>query len=83
MILDFPLKLPLLRELKDEYMKEAKNKGNSWRTMPIGTLFVKLQEEYDEVQECINNGSVYSNAMLEELKDLILVACMIYEVLQK
>jgi hypothetical protein len=83
MILDFLLKLPLLRKLKYEYMKEAKDKGNSGRTMKIGDLFMKLQEEYVDVQYCINNGSIYSNTMLEELEDLILVACMIYEVLQK
>jgi hypothetical protein len=81
MKLVFPLDLALLEALKAEYKKEAERKGNTWLDMKLGDLFMLLQEEQDEVQELINNGDVHDTKILEELKDSILVSCMVYRVL--
>jgi hypothetical protein len=81
MKLVFPLDLALLEALKAEYKKEAERKGNTWLDMKLGDLFILLQEEQDEVQELINNGDVHDTKILEELKDSILVSCMVYRVL--
>lgn len=77
--LAFPLTVELLEALKIEYKIEAKDKGNSWLDMKLGDLIIEFQEEYDECQELLNDGKI-GNELLEELKDLMLVSFMLYQV---
>ena len=78
MIMNTPLTPKLIRKLHEEYMLNRKQKGDTWADMTLGDIIIIFQEEYQEVQELLNDGKI-GNEILEEIKDLMICSAMLYQ----
>ena len=80
---DYPITPKLVEVLKKEYRNESIEKGNTWRKECTYThLIGKLREEFKEVIDSTVNKFEGTAHIQDELIDLILVASMIYEVIE-